>query len=195
VTFSVKHDLDRLERKLYGFEKTLMKKAAPQALNRTMKTVNSRVVKAISSETNIKQKDVRASLDISKASVRSLRSILNSRRGKARNLIHFVSPSQRNVHTFRKRVKKGFKYPGVKAKAWGKSKVYEGTFIGVGRGGNMRVFRRTSAARLPIESVYGPSPRRMFDSPKIVRVMKIAVAERFPIELNAAINNQIRRMK
>jgi len=158
-----------------------------------MRTVNSKAVKAIAAETSAKQKDIRAELDISKASPRGLTATLDSTRAKARNLIHFVSKSQRNTTTFRRRVKKGFKHQGVKAKAWGQAKYYDGTFIGTGRGGNVMVFRRSGAGRLPIEPVFGPSPRRRFDSEKITKLMNITVAQRFPVELSAAINNQIRR--
>jgi len=196
MTFTVKHDLDKLNKKLYGFEKNLAAKAGGQAINRTMATVRSRAVKAISAETSVKQKELRANISIaSKASNRTLKATLSAVEAKAKNLIHFVSPAQRNANTFRRRVSKGFKHPGVKAKAWGKSKHYDGTFIGTGRGGNLRVFKRTSGASLPLQAVYGPSPRLTFDSSKIEGVMKRTVAERFRIELSAAINNQIRRQK
>jgi hypothetical protein len=195
MTFSIKDDLDKLERKLYNFEKGLVPVAATQAINRTTTTVQSRSVKAIAAETGVKQKDVRAGMERIKASRRSLTASIDARQAKAKNLIHHVTPSQRNAQTFRRRVKKGFKHPGVKAKAWGKPKYYDGTFIGRGGGGNARVFRRTSAARLPIEPVFGPSPRKTFDSSKVNDVMKSTTKERLPIELSAAINNQIRKQR
>ena len=47
--------------------------------------------------------------------------------------------------------------------------VYGGTFIAAGRGGNRQIFERTTKARLPLRTLYGPSvadmlknaPRRM----------------------------------
>lgn len=195
MTFTVKHDLDKLEKKLYRHERELIAKAVPQAINRTMRTVRSRVVKQISSETSVKQKDVRTRMTMTSASAKSLTASLDAREAKAKNLIHHVSKSQRNPQTFRRRLKKGFKHSGVKARAWGAPKTYDGTFIGRGRGGNLRVFKRTGPARLPLEPVFGPSPRRVFDGDKAAPLMSRTVAERFPIELSAAINNQIRRQR
>ena len=94
----------------------------------------------------------------------------NSPKARGNNLIEFVSPSKRNPTAFRARTKGGarsaprYKHKGVKAKAWGQTKTYGGTFIGKGKNsGKMLVFARTGKGRdAGIKAVTGPSPYRRF---------------------------------
>ena len=147
INLNITHDLDKLERVLHKHEKALMKKAVPQAINRTLKTVRSQATKEISKTTGYKQKDVRSRIRVWKAGAKNLNAGLDAQQGKAENLIRFVRPAQRNIQTFRRQTKKGFKYAGVKAKAWNKAKVYEGTFIGKDSAGNLKVYKRRGADR------------------------------------------------
>ena len=195
VSLMIKDDLNRLDRVLLSHERALKAKAVPQAINRTVKAVKSHAVKEISRKTSIKQKDVRARLREIKAKTGTMTGGVDARRGTAGNLIDFVSASQKNAYTFRKRTRKGFKHPGVKAKAWGTPKYYEGTFIGRSGKGKLQVYRRTSAGRTKITSVAGPSIRHTFISDQVVASMTSVGRVRFAKELSYAINNQIRRQK
>ena len=192
---NIKHDLAKLEAKLNKHQKVLIKKAAPQAINKTLKAVASHSAKSIAGTTGYKNKDVKARIRTWKASATRLSAGLDATKGKAENLIKFIRAAQANPLTFRKRTKKGFKYAGVKAKAWGKLREYEGTFIAKTASGDAKVFKRTSASRSKITQVSGPSIRREFIDEQLTQSMTVMSRQRFRKELTAAINNQIRRQK
>lgn len=198
MRLSVKHQLPELTRDLERIKKSAIPKATVQALNRTATGVRTDSVKLVSKETGYKQKDVRESIKIWKATRQKLHAEVNAREGKAKNLIHFVTASHRKPGHFNKakRLKRGgtkYKSPGVKAKAWGKQKVYDGTFIGKGKNSNTPlVFTRTTNKRTPLKSVLGPSIRRTFDSRPIQKTLKAESQKRFIKNMTAAVRNQIR---
>jgi len=192
LAIRITDDLARLDKVLHRHERELMTKAVPQAINKTVTTVASRAVKHVSAITSEKQKDIRAKMVLKKASPKHLSASVDMREARATNLIKFVSTSQRNAGTFRRRTKKGFKHPGVKAKAWGSSKYYRGTFIGTGKdSGAQLVFKRGSSGKA--QSVTGPSARREFIKPDSTAMLRRVTKQRIRIELSAAINNMIRR--
>jgi len=112
IALSISHDLDRLDITLLRHERALKKKAVPQAINRTLRTVRSHSAKDISA--GYKQKIVRGHIKERKASSQTLRGELNAVSGKAENLIQFVRPSQQNPYTFRKRTKRALHVVGNK---------------------------------------------------------------------------------
>ena len=195
---SVKHDLKELTQDLKRIKASAIPKATVQALNRTATGVRTDGVKAVAKETGYKQKDVRNTITIWKATRQKLFAEVNAKQGKAKNLIHFVSPSQRKAGYFNKSksLKRGgtkYKAKGIKAKAWGQRKTYDGTFIGKGKNSNTPlVFTRTSKKRTPLKSVLGPSIRNTFDSRHVQNMLKHESRNRFNKAMAAAVQNQIR---
>ncbi len=192
VTISIKHELKQLEKDL-GKAKSIIPYALPKALNRVGKSVQSVAIRTVSQETKVKQKDIRKVVapKAFTASKTKPYFIINFTESKATNLINFVTPSRRNSQAFRKRTRKGFTYGGVTANAWGKRKEYTGAFIGKGRNsGKTLVFKREGRK---IATVSGPSPRQTFEQPVVINAMTSKLRERLPIELNSAVNMQLRR--
>lgn len=170
----VQMDMASLTRALNAIERDAIRPAAVQALNRVARTVKSRAVKAISAETGMKQASIRDLIAIRQATKLGLIAEVSASR-HAPNLIHYSARQTKR---------------GVSASAWRKRKVYKGTFIAnKGR----TVFRRVGKGRLPIKPVFGPSLPRTFINKTTHAVMTRTINERFPVEFNAALINQLRR--
>lgn len=198
------HDLKRLERDLGKLGPCVIERAAPAAVNRVTKTVQSVAVKAVSGATSIKQKEVRPEIRVKLARRDELGAYVDATTGRAKNLAGFVSESQRKPsggegqpQFFRKRARnKSKKYlrPGVKAKAWGKTKVYGGSFIGRGRSGNVLVLSRTGPGRrAKLKALRGPSIRQEFLRKPVQEAMSQKASQRFPIEMDRAIRISLKR--
>lgn len=189
-TLNVKADIKQAQRYLSKVEKVAVRKAAARALNRTAQQVRTQAIRDIAKETAIKQKNVRQAVRLSvKAKANSLHSIVEAR-GKTINLIEFVTPARKKVGAFRKQ-------KGVRARAWGKSKVYRGTFIGSGKNsGKLLVFSRTGKGRKsPIEAKYGPSVPRTFVQNKIMQQIKTTAGKRWPINFAADLKFYLGKVK
>lgn len=122
-------------------------KAVSSALNKTARTVMKEVRRDVAKDTGLKQKEVAERMTLVKSS-KFTQSVTIRMEGRWFNLIRF------NARQTKK---------GVKAKAWGKPKLYRGAFIGKGRNNNRLVFARTSKKRLPIKALVGPSPAVEFN--------------------------------
>ena len=198
MRLDIRHQLPALTRDLERIKKSAIPKATVQALNRTATGIKTDSVKIVAKETGYKQKDVRESIKVWKATRQKLHAEVNAREGKAKNLIYFVTASQRKPGHFNKakRLKRGgvkYKASGVKAKAWGKSKTYDGTFIAKGKNSNTPlVFTRSSKKRTPLKSVLGPSVRNTFDSSTVQKRLRAEGQKRFTKNMAAAVRNQIR---
>ncbi len=130
----------------------LVEKAATRSLNRTNDQVATIARRLIAKDMGVSIKTVRAGMSKVKAR-RSLLTATTIAKDKPLNLIRFKSRQTKR---------------GVSASAWGRRKVYKGTFIGnQGR----TVFRRTSKLRLPIKPVWGPSIPAVMLQDAIVKAM------------------------
>ena len=78
------------------------------------------------------------------------------------------------------------------AKAWGKSKTYRGTFIGMTSKGELKVWKRTGVSRSKITQVAGPSIRRTFIRTHILKAMGRKATTRFRIEFRRALDHNLR---
>lgn len=95
MRLEIKHDMKRLEKGLGRIGKDVIAKAAPAAINRTTKTVASTAVKAISSITGIKQKDVRPGIKTKLAARSNMTAYVDAKAGRAKTLSGFVTPARR----------------------------------------------------------------------------------------------------
>jgi len=156
---SAARELNRLQRKA-------IPAATKGALNKTATQVRTVVKRDIAKTVGLPQKTIAPSFKIFKSSTQSLRATVQAS-GKALNLIRFKAKQTRK---------------GVAAKAWGKRKLYPGTFIAnKGR----TVFKRSRVrgsrvSRLPIEAVHGPSVPREFIRARVQRAMQQVVSTKFP---------------
>lgn len=194
-----KNEIKELTRDLKLIKDSAIPKATVQALNKTAKGTKTDAKRAVNSVTGITQKDIGEELRVWKATKYKQVAGVNARTGKARNLINFVTEGNRKPNHFnhRRTLKSGrkgkYKAKGVKAKAWRKTKTYDGTFIGKGKGsGKLLVFARTSAKRTPLKPIMGPSIRNTFDSKTIQAKLKSQAEVRFRKDMTAAVRNQIR---
>jgi hypothetical protein len=148
MQISVKHDLDKLQRNLNDFQKKQLPKATWWALNQTGARVGRQMVKEVAKEAGVSQKDLkrRGFYVTARAKLKDLVFEVRSRYG-AIPLKDFKPVQTKN---------------GVRARAWGQKKVYEGAFIvnSIGR----HVFKRRTGKRLPIDKLHGPIPFKMFEA-------------------------------
>lgn len=200
MEISFKSNLDQLTKNYDKISKSLLPRATQQALNKTAKGVKSDAVKSVSREAGVKQKLIRDAIEVNQSKKLTLRASVDSAKAKGKNLINWVSKGLRKPGAFnsRKRLKSGklgkYKGQGVKAKAWGKSKTYKGTFIGTGKNNNVLVFARQANSR-KLKSIQGPSARQIFKSPKQKLANTRNASKRFNIELQRAINYQLSKLR
>ena len=200
MEISFKTNLEQLSKTYDKISKDIIPRASQLALNKTAKGVKTDAIKALAKDSGIKQKDIRDSIQVNPSKKLTLNASVDSSESRGKNLINFVAQSQRKPGVFnnRNRLKSGklgkYKAKGVRAKAWGKSKVYAGTFIGTGKGNNTLVFARQKDSN-KLKSIQGPSARNMFRSPKQKLANTRSASKRFAIELPRAINLQLSKLK
>lgn len=205
MQISFKNDIAALTKDLKAIKQSAVPKATVQALNRTGRGTKTDAVREVSRKTGIQQKDVRSKIDGPsdrfkyKATKTKQIATVDASEGRASNLISFVSPSLRKPNHFnhRKTLKSGrkgkYRAKGVKARAWGKSKTYDGTFIGKGKNsGKYLVFARKGSARTPLKSITGPSIRSEFKAKPMQAKLKSMATVRFQKNMADAVRNQIR---
>ena len=205
MQISFKNDIAALTKDLKAIKQSAVPKATVQALNRTGRGTKTDAVREVSKKTGIKQKDVRSKIDgpsdkfKHQATKLKQFATVDASEGRASNQINFVSPSLRKPNHFndRKILKSGrrgkYKAKGVKARAWGKTKTYDGTFIGKGKGsGKYLVFARKSSNRTPLKSITGPSIRVEFKAKPMQAKLKSMATVRFQKNMADAVRNQIR---
>jgi hypothetical protein len=176
MKIDIKVDVEAARQRLNYFQRSVIPKATAAALNRTGDYANTLTVRDLSKVTGLKQKDVRTALNRVRATWNNLEYRL-AVIGKALNLIRFSA----------RQTKKG-----VSASAWGKRKIYRGTFIAnQGR----TVFVRTSKARLPIRPVYGPSLPREFGRTEFLGNLRKAIIVKWRAEFERQLNYYLTRGK
>jgi len=170
---SVKHDVDAVRRQ-FGALGRQIDLAASRALNRAISSARTVAVRELSRSTGIRpQAAIRDRLPIKKASPNRLAAEIG---------VHAYTP---NLARFAARQTKS----GVSAAAWGKRRIYRGTFLAnQGR----TVFKRVSKARLPIAPVHGPRLAKEFVDPAITRAMNKVAGERWRKELNHELQRRAR---
>lgn len=124
---------------LTAIQKKVIPQAVSTSINKTARTVFKEIKRDVAKDTGLKQKEVAERMGLVKANKYTQTAYIKMS-GRYFNLIRFKA----------RQTKKG-----VKAKAWGKSKLYRGAFIAnKGR----TVFARKGKKRLPIKALVGPNP-------------------------------------
>lgn len=207
IAFNIKDDLKRLTKDLQKQQHKVIPRSTVQAINKTTSKVKSHAVREISKTTAIKQKVVRPRIAIQKASLKRQQGIVDARKGKARNLIEFMSKTHakpsggiakpqffRRRHAAKGKHKGAFRFQGVQAKAWGKKKVYDGAFVGRTSRGRVIVFKRTGKSRDKVTPVSGPSIRRSFISSQLTKSNVSLASVTFDKELSRALKLNLSRL-
>lgn len=203
MQLSFESDIKRLSHDLNKIKASAIPKATTQALNKTVKGVQSDLTKMLSKVTGIKQKDVRADLKVTTATKARQIAKVDSRTGRAKNLINFVTNSHKRPNHFNAKLGKGksrrYRAKGVKARAWRNSKTYSGTFIGTGKNGATLVFKRASGitriGKGKLKSISGPSIRQEFQRQRTKAFMQAKARQRFTKEMSRSVKFQLSKVK
>lgn len=193
---SIEHEFDHLFKDLNSIEKQALPKALRQAQNKVLSSVRVHAQRTISKETGIKQRSVKDKLVERPATQARKVAELDAKPGKAYNLIASVTPSQRKPGYFNQRMKSGkrkgqYRAKGVVARAWGKRKVYRGSFIVDTRKGPLVMKRGLSK----LEPLAGPSVRHTFIKKEFISSMRAKVRERLPLELERSLRREAGKIR
>lgn len=168
LNIKVLSNAGKVARTLRSAPRKEMPRILTQAINRTAANVRTETTRNVAKETGLKSRDVRSAITIRRrATFRNLKAVLVAA-GRALNLARFGAKQVRR---------------GISARAWGKRRIYKGTFFGHG---GRTVFKRTSAERLPIAPVFGPSVPRTYVQEETQKVVGKTVRTRWPINFRQA---------
>jgi len=204
VRLDISLDIKRVKKKLRRVRDKAIDRAAVQALNKTIRSVQVIAVTEVSKETSLKPKrKVRQRMKIHRATRSTMTATLDATVGNPVNLIEFVAPSRRKVGAYRNRTKTGkFRHKGVRARRGrsGKIKVHKGTFIGKGKNSRkLLVFARQSRGgmnRKPkIVGIPGYQVKTGFIQKHIDRAMKKHAQKRWRIEFQRSITLQLAKVR
>ena len=177
VGVNIKSDIKGATRYLNKVQRKVVPKAVSHALNKTASEIKTISAREIQQQTKLKQAYIKKRISIKRSNRNRLEAVVIGHRG-APNLIEWVNKSQQRVGGISKRSKR-YKQGGVSAKAWGKNKVYHGSFVGRGRSsGKLLVLTRKGAGN-SVKALYGPSVRRTFLQDRIERVQQREARRRF----------------
>lgn len=202
MKINVHADMSRVIMKLGKIKADLRDKVIVAALNKTVAKAQAEMVRQITAEFNIKSSDVRAKLDIDKASwkrgrmVATLKAFGSKRGRRSMNVIHFAA-KQVPGNGPPKRVRAQFPDGrwrtitvregggvSVKIKRGGGRKLIKGAFIAnQGR----TVFMRVGPSRLKIKAVHTVDVPQMFNMRKVNGAVVRKVRQEFPIEFARAL--------
>ena len=175
LRITVKIDDAQFRAALKELEPNQVKASAVIAINQTAKQVQGFSASLLAKELGLKVGDVRKRVAVHKAS-------------KGR-LLAVISPSMRALPLY------GFKARqikrGVSATAWGRRKLYQGTFIATMPTGHIGVFKRIGLDRLPIKELMEPSIGYTFGREPIRSQIEAEIALRLPINLARQLQRRI----
>ncbi len=187
VDISVQADIKEATRYLFNVEKRIIPRATNRAINKTAVTVKTKIQRHISQETGLTIGMVKAGIRLIKSNFSTLQA-QRLGKGRAKNLLRFVTPGKRSPGAFSNQ-------PGVKANAWREPKVYRGAFIIYGAThGKPIVVARTGKARNKLKGLPGPSIRKEFARQEALNLMDATTKERFRIEFERALTYYLERL-
>lgn len=172
VAMVVKNNMRQVGRNLRTVERQEMPKIMTQALNRTAANVRTQTSRTIAKESGLKVGAVRAAITVGKAHWQNLKARVVSI-GRAKNLASFGARETRR---------------GISARAYGKRRVYRGTFFAFAR---QVVFVRETAKRLPIRPVFGPSVPGVWRQAETQETIRKTIDTRWPINFGQAFRRRL----
>ena len=193
MQLSIKTDFKDVQRSLASLSDDLQRRVVPAAINRVAAKANTEMVRAITSEFNIKATDVRGKLRVKKAERKmagwfaTLYPSSSSRRDGSLNLIRFIKGSTARVMA--KRGKRGGPQLQFQIKKSAGRQQITGAFIGnQGR----TVFVRVGDQRTPIKALSTIGVSQMFNTRRINARVVDRIRREMPVEFDRAINAAIK---
>lgn len=175
--------LPELRKRFGALELEVMPKAASRAANRTAKTVRTRNARLVAQIMGSRVTSVKRRYKIDKATKTRPTATIRIRGDKI-NLAGFSARQTKQ---------------GVSASAWGSRKIYGGTFLVRIDGNRLAMKRETRGGkrvgRMPIRAVHGPGVTSTATSDEAKKDREEIVDERYPIELESALEFYLRRFK
>lgn len=182
VALSISHNFPTVQHQLDQLRADIAKHATARALNRTVESARTDMVREIRKSFNVSTTYVRERLAIRRATFKAGAFVMTAElRGtdkRSANVIAFMEKSA-TLAEGRRRVKAEGKRPELrfKIKRIGGKQVIRGAFIGnKGR----TVFRRTGPGRRDIEPVQTISVASMFNAQRVNDVVTRAMLKKFP---------------
>lgn len=189
IQINVKSTLDQQAKALRRLSGELQDKAVRLALNKTIDKGRAEMVRAITSEFNIKASAVRPHLHVRKARAKKLglevvlRAFNSRRSGRSQNLIRFLEKKV-TLAEARRRAKRGtLKQLGFQIKKRGGVKRIQGAFVS-NRG--RTIFVREGDGRLPIKAVQTIDVPQMFNTRRINERVVRRIKGEFGVEFDRA---------
>lgn len=181
VEVSVKGDVRQVLRSLKGLEKKVIEKATVSALNRTVKQGFRLTLRHMAKNVGLTQKVLAKEFFRMFKATRSRMDAVILARPHVPNLIRFAAKQRKT---------------GVSAKIYGRTKTHAGAFIA---NQERTVFKRTSAKRLPIKPLFGPSFAKELLNFEKTGALDTLVRKKFPVhfarDLRFFINRQNARLR
>ena len=186
-----------VQRQIERLQKSVADSALRSAVNKTMAQGQTQMVRAIASEFEIKQSEVRARLSIRRAREGYFGGLLTvdlfafqNKRGRGFNLIRFVEKRVTLAEAKRRRKAGTLNQLGFRIKKGGGVKRIPGAFIGnKGR----TVFMREGKERLPIKAVTTIDVPQMFNTKRINSKVVKYVKDKFPEVLAREVDYYVKR--
>ena len=181
MKFDVRFDVNEAKAMLKGLQKQVLPQATSRAINKTSQSAKSAAVKLIAKDMGIKQKDVRSSITLLKASRIKLQAVVQAR-GKRLPIIKL------DPHAMQNNI--GVTYKGQD----GQRKQIAGAFIATMKTGHRGVYKRAPGAkRLPIMELQGPSIPYVFAQAKITQALEETVNTRWPVIFQHEVQFELQR--
>jgi hypothetical protein len=172
LKFTVTFDKSAFERDLRKLRTDVVPKVMARALNRTADGVKAEAVRTISKLTSLKQSEIRARMWVKGATPQRWWAEVGA------------LPYAPNLKKFRATRTKA----GVRANAWGTSKVYRGSFV-TPKGA---VVARTGKRREPLKPLYGPSLRKTFMKDVVLKRLEAVANQRWRSEFERELARRLR---
>ena len=181
MEINIHFDVSQAKAMLSSLQKQVLPLATSRAINKTSQSAKSAAVKLIAKDMGIKQKDIRTSITLLKASRIKLQAVVQA--GGKRLPIIKLDP-----HATQDSV--GVSYKGQN----GQRKQIAGAFIATMKTGHRGIYKRVPGAkRFPIIELRGPSIPYVFAQAKITQALEESVKNRWPVLFEHEVQYELQR--
>lgn len=196
-SFDVRQDFKQVERMVVGIKRKVIPTAKVRALNKVIRPTQGAVVKHLSKDIGITQKEARKHLRIHRATKTNQVAAVSAS-GRRLSLIAMGARQVGKRKRLRNKKTGSFKggkvvgRGGVKYRGkGGRKKMIPGAFIADMPGGGKGVFRRRGTGRLPIDKKFGPSIPYVFIKRASQKAMREAARKRLPKTYEQELNHEL----
>jgi len=173
---TIRVDASRFMAALDALKPAQARAASVVAVNETARQTTSFATRLVAKDLGLKVGDVRAKMTV----IRATKS----------NLLAIIRPSGRAIPLYAYKARQTKR--GVSATAWGKRKLYRGTFIAMMPGGHVGVFKRVGATRLPIKELFEPSIGHAFGREPTRSQIEAFIRQKLPVNVARQLQRRLR---